>query len=661
MALTDDRTAHLNLPLPHEFNDLPDDVARLRAAFNALDDRASSDDGLHDLFVNEITALDTAINATIDKVTKLNGGTVGQVLRKSANGNLEFVWADPLAAVQVVVISREESQTLVADQTVIDLTVLTTGGTSMFIEGIRLKESEFTRTSPTRITLPAAYPAGTEVTFVQNSEASDYPQATELQRGVAKASTQVLTDAGVDDTTMITPKKLAAKLSALTQAVNWATQKTLASAATVDLGAAGVTSNSIIITGTTGITSFGATAPAGAQRLVRFAGVLTLTNSAALTLPGAADIITAAGDYLQLECLGSGNWRGIAYARASGQALTVGAALPVGAMQPWGLTRANMPGGWIARDGQLLNRADWPDLWTLVSASAVTDAVWLAAPYTSRGMYSSGNGTTTFRMPDTNAKATDGLTIAAMFLRGDGKNSAGTAGLHAVDQMQGHKHRTTQRTGDSGTPIDGSDIPGGALTSLGAAISSTDTRALSGLPYTGPDVGATPSGGNARFGTETRPSAETVIWCTVGAGRAVNPGAVDVTAMASTVATHSTQIADIQSKQVITKKWNSGPLAWSNGGTLTLSHTLASVPVFTVFRIQYKVAANGMSIGDITQVNGAQVWQPTSSNYGATSRKLTASSGQAVIGSQGLYDTGTAGVNVALTPAQVDIIVEYWA
>lgn len=74
----------------------------------------------------------------------------------------------------------------------------------------------------------------------------------------------------------------------------FALEASLASAATCDIGAA----NSLIvqITGTTGITSFGTTY--SGPRIVRFAAALTLTHSASLVLPGAANITTAAGDFL---------------------------------------------------------------------------------------------------------------------------------------------------------------------------------------------------------------------------------------------------------------------------------------------------------------------------------------------------------------------------
>ena len=80
----------------------------------------------------------------------------------------------------------------------------------------------------------------------------------------------------------------------------------LASAGTTDIGA--VASNNVRITGTTTITSFG-TAASGVTRQLRFAAALTLTyNATSLILPGAANIITAAGDTATAVSLGSGNW-----------------------------------------------------------------------------------------------------------------------------------------------------------------------------------------------------------------------------------------------------------------------------------------------------------------------------------------------------------------
>jgi hypothetical protein len=91
----------------------------------------------------------------------------------------------------------------------------------------------------------------------------------------------------------------------------------IASAATVNLAnATGVVVN---ITGTVTITAFG-TLAAGIERVLVFAGALTLThNATSLILPGAANIVTAAGDIATMRSLGGGNWRCVGYQRANGQ------------------------------------------------------------------------------------------------------------------------------------------------------------------------------------------------------------------------------------------------------------------------------------------------------------------------------------------------------
>jgi hypothetical protein len=74
--------------------------------------------------------------------------------------------------------------------------------------------------------------------------------------------------------------------------VKMATESTVASAATCDIGA--VASNSMVVTGTAAITSFGTTY--AGPKFLRFAAALTLSHSANLVLPGAAAITTSAGD-----------------------------------------------------------------------------------------------------------------------------------------------------------------------------------------------------------------------------------------------------------------------------------------------------------------------------------------------------------------------------
>lgn len=90
---------------------------------------------------------------------------------------------------------------------------------------------------------------------------------------------------------------------------------------TPDLGT--IPSHNVNITGTTTITAFGSSASTTYPRYrVTFAGALTLTyNASSLILPGAASIVTAANDTMELLYLGTGNWQVTAYAKANGTAV----------------------------------------------------------------------------------------------------------------------------------------------------------------------------------------------------------------------------------------------------------------------------------------------------------------------------------------------------
>jgi hypothetical protein len=95
----------------------------------------------------------------------------------------------------------------------------------------------------------------------------------------------------------------------------------VASATTLDLGAQ--TSRSLRVTGTTAISSFGATTPTARKRwTLRFAAALTLThNATSLILPSGASIVTAAGDVCEVAWIGGTNFVVFDYTRADGRAL----------------------------------------------------------------------------------------------------------------------------------------------------------------------------------------------------------------------------------------------------------------------------------------------------------------------------------------------------
>lgn len=81
------------------------------------------------------------------------------------------------------------------------------------------------------------------------------------------------------------------------------------------------------VTGTTTIATIEDTADAwkvGSLIILQFDGILTLTHSADLSLPTAANITTAAGDIAFFQKVASGDWKCVVYQRADGTPLAGG-------------------------------------------------------------------------------------------------------------------------------------------------------------------------------------------------------------------------------------------------------------------------------------------------------------------------------------------------
>lgn len=102
------------------------------------------------------------------------------------------------------------------------------------------------------------------------------------------------------------------------------------------------------------------------------------------------------------------------------------------------------PAGWLEADGSLVSRATYPDLWAFAQASGniVADGSWTA------GKFSTGDGSTTFRIPD----------LRGYFIRSwahDGSIDSGRAiGSTQLDAFQGHAHTISyqweSKTNDTG-------------------------------------------------------------------------------------------------------------------------------------------------------------------------------------------------------------------
>jgi phage-related tail fiber protein len=130
---------------------------------------------------NVAVATQSWILNNITGATIIPGGTTGQVLTKQSNADGDFDWEDPDTA-NVVVDVIEEQQTLVADQTDVILSVVTTRGLAVYIEGVRIRkgagadEWQEDGTDPeTTIVLGQSYPAGTKILLTQNEPTGSVP------------------------------------------------------------------------------------------------------------------------------------------------------------------------------------------------------------------------------------------------------------------------------------------------------------------------------------------------------------------------------------------------------------------------------------------------------------------------------------------------------
>lgn len=84
-----------------------------------------------------------------------------------------------------------------------------------------------------------------------------------------------------------------------------------------------------------------------------------------------------------------------------------GAGTPVGSIVQ--LPTVNTPTGYLKMNGQVVSRTTYPALWTFASGSGciASDAVWNAGTWF--GQFSTGDGSTNFRLPDLRAMFTRGL------------------------------------------------------------------------------------------------------------------------------------------------------------------------------------------------------------------------------------------------------------
>ena len=233
--------------------------------------------------------------------------------------------------------------------------------------------------------------------------------------------------------------------------------------------------------------------------------------------------------------------------------LDSGGKVPVGQLPPipsgppvasvaWWPLRASIPAGQIPADGQTVSRSTFPDLAAMVTGGkvpVVPEADWLADPL-KRGSYTIGDGSATIRIPDLNGQSAGAL--GALFLRGDGTESAGANGVIQRDATQRVQGIARLRSGDAGLGI----AAGGALTLTSGDVSSYNlSMTVKNTPDT---VLGFDNAAQARVAAENRPTNVSGVWTIQAFGAVTEPGAVNAAQLASDLATAQSALQQLRSQ-----------------------------------------------------------------------------------------------------------------
>lgn len=222
---------------------------------------------------------------------------------------------------------------------------------------------------------------------------------------------------------------------------------------------------------------------------------------------------------------------------------------PVGSVAWWSL-RTSIPAGQIPADGQTVLRAMFPDLAALVTlgkVAVVSEADWQADPL-KRGSFTSGDGSTTIRLPDFNGKAAGSL--AAVFLRGDGAQAA-ASGLIQRDALQNitgafdigwgalqGRLAHYPNVAPQG-PIRFNQGPGPGRV-ISSEVRTGQTDYVESYTFDASLV--------ARTATETRPCNVSGVWTIQAFGAVTEPGAVNAAQLASDLATAQSALQQLRSQ-----------------------------------------------------------------------------------------------------------------
>ncbi|MDX9668756.1 hypothetical protein [Pseudomonas sp. P8_250] len=263
----------------------------------------------------------------------------------------------------------------------------------------------------------------------------------------------------------------------------------------------------------------------------------------------------------------------------------------------WVPSREMIAPGTFPLDGGVYSRTTYPDAWALIrdgKVPKVTDAVWLA-DWASRGSFTDGDGSTTFRVPDYNGKSAGG--IGPVMLRGEQNGLA--LGIIQRDSFQNHTvaYRAGKVSGGTGGADYSSLVVGPAQTGSESIGGSANFRL-------GASTLETIAGfGNVRTSAETRPTNINGVFTVRLFGSTTNIGNVDVAALAAQLATLQNQVTEYQALDAADKGFIQGlQLVWNSGTSITVRPGSAYIP-----SLGKRVAYPGgtLTLGGVVNVNSA--------------------------------------------------------
>ena len=149
-----------------------------------------------------------------------------------------------------------------------------------------------------------------------------------------------------------------------------------------------------------------------------------------------------------------------------------GFVMPVGTILPYGGTSA--PAGWLLCDGTAYSRSTYVDLFSAIGIN-----------------FGSGNGTSTFNVPDMRGMFLRGLDYVNGIERGLDTDKYRVVGSTQSDMLQGHSHENEYTQTNS---------PGGGITLEGSGATINGN-----FPNNFVTISSDGTNGNPRTGKETRP------------------------------------------------------------------------------------------------------------------------------------------------------------